>query len=256
MGASQAKHRATRVVAAYATGTPPPDRPVGAVRLVLLSDTHEQEGGLAVPAGDVVVHAGDLSYTGDPQALRSFARWLRGLPHPHKVVVAGNHDLTLDPAHYDRAFHDVKFGQAAIEEAAADLRASCTYLENSSAECAGLRFWGSPCSPGFGDWAFSLDAEGLERTWAMIPQDTDVVVTHGPAYGHGDLCISEDRAGCKVLLRRILATQASLHVAGHIHEGRGVTHEGGVCFVNASAVNVGYQPVNAPIVVDIVPNIK
>eukprot|EP00727_Mastigamoeba_balamuthi_P002747 m51a1_g1247 hypothetical protein (251) ;mRNA; r:12489-13320 len=244
-----------RVVAVYPDGAQAPPKDPSAVRLVLVSDTHEKAARLAVPPGDVLVHAGDWTYTGSPRAIAGFAGWLRAQPHAHKVVVAGNHDVTMDAAHYERAwqrYHAANV-RADAEAAARVLRAECTYLENSSAEVCGLKFWGSPGSPEFCDWAFNLVGEQLEATWALIPADADVVVTHGPALGHGDVTDRGDNVGCGLLLRRLLEVRPALHVAGHIHEGYGVSEEHGITFVNASSVDLRYKPVNKPVVVDVAP---
>ncbi len=66
------------------------------VRVVCLSDTHDQT--VAVPAGDVLIHAGDLTNAGTAADIQRQLDWLASLPHTHKVVVCGNHDSWFDPA--------------------------------------------------------------------------------------------------------------------------------------------------------------
>lgn len=237
-----------------------PPKPADAVaRLVCMADTHQQEATWTFSPfpsdADVLVYAGDFTYTGAPDAIRAFAAWLRALPVAEKVVIAGNHDVTLDAPYYDRAwkrFH--RRGKLELTPADVDeLRASCSaFLCNGEAVVHGLRFWGSPYSPEFCDWAFPLEFHERAPLWKTIPAGVDVVVTHGPCTGHGSLCTSGDEAGDDVLLRELLQrVRPALHVAGHIHEGYGASKEGDVTFVNASSVDLRYKPVHRPIVVDI-----
>ena len=67
-------------------------------RVVCIADTHRCTP--PVPAGDVLIHAGDLTNEGTLPELRRQVDWLRRLPHEVKIVVAGNHDLALDAAFY------------------------------------------------------------------------------------------------------------------------------------------------------------
>src|SRR5690606_28434943 len=110
------------------------------MRLVVISDTHGQHRAIDVPEGDVVVHCGDFCTHGKEREARAFAAWFRELPHPEKVVIAGNHDRCLE---LDASL-------------AGELFAGCTYLFDSAATVAGLSFYGAPWQPWFLDWAFNL----------------------------------------------------------------------------------------------------
>jgi Predicted phosphoesterases, related to the Icc protein len=58
------------------------------------------------------------------------------------------------------------------------------------------------------------------RKWNKIPDDTDILVTHTPPVGHGDLCCTGVRAGCVELLTTVQQRiKPKYHVFGHIHEG-------------------------------------
>lgn len=204
-------------------------------RLVLLSDTHGFHERLEVPEGDVLVHAGDFS-SGKEWQVRAFARWLRKQPHAHKVVIAGNHDRCLEL--------DTALGKPLFEGA--------TYLLDEEATVAGLRFYGSPWQPDFMGWAFNLPrGEPLRAVWAKIPNDIDVLITHGPPFGVLDRTFAGLYVGCEEMRMAIDRALPRLHVFGHIHEGAGAVVEGRTLFVNASICTESYEPTNPAIVVDV-----
>jgi Icc-related predicted phosphoesterase len=165
----------------------------------------------------------------------AFDDWLAGLPHPHKLVIAGNHDFCFErqPAESERLIKHAH------------------YLRDTGVTLAGLRFYGSPWQPWFFDWAFNLKrGPEIRAKWDLIPEGVDVLITHGPPAGHGDLTTRGDRAGCADLLDALDRVRPRLHVFGHIHEGYGQTLAGATRCINASICNVNYAPANAAIVVD------
>jgi Icc-related predicted phosphoesterase len=208
------------------------------IRLVAISDTHNRHDQIDVPDGDVLVHGGDFTGRGTPDEIRAFNDWLGTLPHRHKVVIAGNHDWGF---------------QISPENARAALT-NAIYLEDSGVEIEGLRFYGSPWQPWFMDWAFNLrtDAE-LRSKWDLIPEGTDVLITHGPPRGILDRTVTLDDVGCLELRRAVERIAPRLHIFGHIHEGYGQTVVGETTFVNASTCNLFYRPVNPPVVLDLEP---
>lgn len=216
------------------------------MRIVAISDTHGRHEELDLPEGDLIIHAGDFSRRGvDADELGAFLRWFAALPHPHKVLVAGNHDLLVerDPA-----------------RARALLPPGVTYLQDGAAEVAGLRVWGAPWTPVFCRWAFMLPrGEALRAKWDRIPSGVDVLVTHGPPYGHGDLARPFDgqqprAVGCVELLQAVRRVRPRLHVYGHIHEGHGVTRSDdieGTLFANAASCAHDQDALRAPLVLDL-----
>eukprot|EP01087_Luapelamoeba_hula_P006777 TRINITY_DN1686_c0_g2_i1.p1 TRINITY_DN1686_c0_g2~~TRINITY_DN1686_c0_g2_i1.p1 ORF type:complete len:285 (-),score=17.73 TRINITY_DN1686_c0_g2_i1:4-858(-) len=233
-------------------------KPEGHTRFVCISDTHSLHDFLRnVPDGDVLIHAGDFTNVGELSDVEALSEWFGALPHPHKVVIAGNHDLPFDPASYAQT--SMKFGPSVLgaddPQKARGLLKNCTYIEDEEVTVCGFRIWGSPWSPRFCDWAFNLDrGEPCQKQWDLIPVGIDILVTHGPPLGHGDLCTGDHRAGCVNLLDTVeQRIKPKYHVFGHVHEGYGVTTNGVTTFINASSCNVNYSrhALNLPIVFDL-----
>jgi Icc-related predicted phosphoesterase len=189
------------------------------LRIVAMADTHGRHEELEIPEGDVLIHAGDMTHRGTLGELVEVNRFLARLPHRYKLVVAGNHD---------GCFEDEPGRARAVLTAA-------TYLEDESVVIEGLRFHGSPWQPWFHGWAFNLPrGPKLARKWAGIPEDTDVLITHGPPLGFGDRSRDGARVGCEELLKRVRVVRPRLHVFGHIHEDGGLWTEEGTTFVNVT----------------------
>lgn len=209
-------------------------------RVVCLSDTHGLHRRMPeIPDGDVLIHAGDS--LGLRRDLSDFNDWLGELPHRHKIVIAGNHDSLLQES----------------PELAVPALSNAIYLQDSGVEIEGLRFWGSPWTPAFMDWWFMLDrGEPLRERWRLIPDDTDVLIVHGPPAGIGDEVINglqqePEHVGCADLLERIHQLSLKAGIFGHIHEGYGGYDINGVPMLNASTCTERYQPINPPFVLDL-----
>src|SRR5262245_39467259 len=192
---------------------------ISPMRIVCISDTHGRHHLSEVPDGDILIHGGDLTRHGSLADAEEFNRWLGTLPHRHKIVIAGNHDFCF-------------------QEEPAEARARITnavYLEDSGVEIEGLKFYGSPWTPWFCDWAFMLQrGPELAAKWAQIPANVDVLITHGPPEGILDRNRVGEVCGCRDLMYRVLEVKPRLHVFGHIHETAGRTDFDGVIFLNAS----------------------
>lgn len=207
------------------------------MKIVCISDTHNQHDRLTVPDGDVLVHAGDFSMVGERGDVLEFNRWLGTLPHKHKVIVAGNHDFILE-----RQWDAYK------------LFTNATYLQDSGVEIDGVRFWGSPITPyPHTGWAFTRKpGDEIRPHWSRIPDDTDVLITHGPPFKVLDYCVRDVHAGCRLLRATVMQrVRPKFHVFGHIHEGYGKVEFGGVTYVNACSLDVRYRVANDAIVVQI-----
>jgi len=200
-----------------------------------LSDTHGRHDRVAVPEGDVLLHAGDFTKRGTEEEVRAFGGFLARLGHREKVVVAGNHDFLFESE----------------PERARGMLGEVTYLQDAGVSLAGIRVWGSPWQPWFHDWAFNLPrGAALAEKWALVPEGVDVLVTHGPPLGVLDRVWDGRRVGCEELARAIGRIRPRVHLFGHIHEGYGVRREGGVLSINASSCNLLYRPVNPAVVID------
>ena len=226
----------------------------GHTRFVCISDTHSRTDSLNVPAGDVLLHAGDFSNIGQEEDVFKFNAFLGSLPHRYKVVIAGNHDISFDTEEYAKTLwknfsHKKKLNSNKLKS----LISNALYLEDFGCELLGFRIFGSPWQPEFFNWGFNLKrGQLLLDKWNKIPDSTDILMTHGPPIGHGDMCIHGGRAGCVELLATIQKrVKPKVHVFGHIHEGYGQTTDGNTVYINASTCTLKYLPIQPPIVFDL-----
>lgn len=222
------------------------------MRIVCFADTHGSHEKAKIPEGDMLVFAGDYTYDHHKKEVKQITRfnqWLGKHPHKHKIMIAGNHDKFCERDHYQ----------------ASGYITNAIYLNDSGATVAGLKVWGSPISPFFNNWAFNRrrGAE-IKRHWDMIPDDTQILITHGPpsgildevstqAYWHGlSKGDSRKHVGCDDLAAAICRLhKLKLHVFGHVHESWGREDIGGKVYVNCS---MGYHWMGQwrePIVVEI-----
>lgn len=211
------------------------------MRVACLSDLH---GFLPdVPACDVLLIGGDLcpvkNHDVDVQADwldGPFRAWLERLPAEEIVGIAGNHDFVFERA---------------PGLLPADL--PWIYLQDHGETLGcGLKVWGSPWTPWFFDWAFNAPREDsesfLDNLYAKVPDDTDVLLLHGPPRGYGDRVVGGDEVGSTAELLLIERVQPRLTVFGHIHEGRGAWMHGVTELLNVSAVDERYELRDAPVV--------
>jgi len=178
------------------------------------------------------------------------------------ICIAGNHDTSFHTECYLRNLQRIKHWdrEMVLDEMdkATDLKqylkARCTYLEDESyiESDNNTKFYGSPWSPKFFNWAFNKERDEIHTSWDLIPNDTDVLITHGPPIGRGDKVFNGIRAGCVNLLEQVQdRIIPRLHVFGHIHEDSGCTFDGYTLFVNASNCSVRCKPVQPCIVIDL-----
>ena len=208
------------------------------MKIVLIADTHNRHRELTLPDGDVLVHAGDMTTGGTLEEVEEFNSYLGELPHRHKIVIAGNHDFCfeLEP------------------EPAVALLSNATYLQDEATTVEGIVFFGSPWQPRFFNFAFNLTrGPEIREKWDLIPEDVDILVTHGPPRGFGDQTVYAEEVGCRDLLAAVERVKPHVHVFGHIHEGAGIYSNGRTKFINASCCDRAFEPVNPPIVLEVTP---
>lgn len=213
------------------------------MKLVIISDTHGQHEKLDLPPGDIIIHAGDWTARDTAGELLQFADWMASLPYEHKIVICGNHDYQPDVDKY--IYRDVFSAKGTI------------YLQDSEIDIDGIKFYGSPWTPTFLNWHWMKErGVDIAERWALIPDDTDVLITHGPPMGWLDTNREHQKVGCEELASWIKSRpnkKLLTHCFGHIHEGYGLhsSYRYNAYFINASVFNEHYKLANAPIVVEI-----
>ena len=186
-----------------------------------ISDTHTYHDLLTIPTGiDMVIHSGDCSNPRDPYnnepEVREFIDWYKELPIEHKIYVAGNHDTSIEK----RLVTKIDFSGYNIH-----------YLENDYIDIDGIKLFGSPHTPQFGQWAFMKDRSKLDRFWRnAIHEPCDIIVTHGPPKGILDKSYDRgnniDSCGDKSLLNLVLDMQPTYMCFGHIHNCKDIINAG------------------------------
>jgi len=209
------------------------------LKLIAISDTHNAHQKIRIPPCDILIHAGDESFRGEEREIRNFAKWFDKQPAKHLIWIPGNHSRGFE-ANYPTSLDWIK------EES---LRTNV--LLDSGITIEGINIWGSPQTPYFHNWAYNVDrGENIRKYWDMIPNDTSIVITHGPPFGILDIIApglhKEEHVGCEELMKKILEMKPKFHIMGHIHEGYGIYKTPDTTFINASIMDEHYNPINLP----------
>jgi Icc-related predicted phosphoesterase len=214
-------------------------------RIVAISDTHGSHFGIEIPDGDILVHCGDFCSHGTMRDAMDFLRWFNTHPHSTKIFIAGNHDWICEK--------DPSLFKGLLKEFP-----ELIYLEDNGCEVEGFKFYGSPHQPRFYNWAFNKDrGEDIKRYWDMIPEETDVLITHGPPYGICDEAYRvgyniTEHTGCKDLFDATLRISPKLHIFGHIHySGQTQYVAPKTTYANVSMLNEAYLVWGKPTIFDI-----
>ena len=207
---------------------------MGKLIVDLLSDTHNRHARCKCDGGDILIHAGDSTGHGDAHEITAFLKWFSEQKYKHHVLIAGNHDFG--------------FEKSPETFAAACKALNIHLLNDSGVTVEGVKIWGSPVQPWFHDWAFNRQrGADIKKHWDLIPEDTEILITHGPPAGTMDMTTyangdPREAVGCQDLTDKLAKTQVKLHVFGHIHEARGVLYSGPRTYVNASFLDRMYMP--------------
>jgi len=222
-----------------------------ATRFVCISDTHGRHRTMNIPDGDVLIHSGDISMCGEPEIISDFNDFLGELPHKYKIVISGNHDITLDSQFYATHFwryHEQMEDSNQIKQKLTN----CIYLEDSEVSVNGIRVYGSPWVPIYHDWAFNLQQDKLKEVWDQIPRGIDILITHGPPLGLRATGNSGVDVGDPALRDAVRRVKPVVHVFGHVHAGYGKQQDNATMFINAASVNRKCIASNSPIVFDLI----
>lgn len=204
------------------------------MKIVAIADTHNQQQWLELPQGDVLVVAGDMTLEGRDYEVEAFGKWILEQPFKHKVVIAGNHDFLFQ--------RKPKIARLMVQR-----DDNIHYLQDSEVTIEGVKFYGTPWQPWFYDWAFNVPRGQLKPYWDKIPNDTDVLITHGPPMGILDQAKPYgDNLGCGELIEAVLRVKPKVNIFGHIHGGYGYKSFNGTEFFNASVVDESYRLANKP----------
>jgi Icc-related predicted phosphoesterase len=220
------------------------------MKCVVISDTHSREKKIEwfklkenIDSVDMIIHAGDFSH--NEKTFNDFLKWYSELDIKYKILIAGNHDEIVRNMGYN------------------EMRQICytldiIYLQDSGIELEGVKIWGSPWSNIFGDWAFMMNDFELDQHWQKIPEDTEILITHGPAYGRCDE-ISQDtidnHVGSRTLEMRLRdLKKLRYHFVGHIHDSNGEifrSYDGKMTTYNACIMDFWFMPTGEPHIFEI-----
>lgn len=224
------------------------------MKLIAISDTHNRHGKLKIPKCDILIHAGDWTSMGYKHEVEDFAKWINEQPAKHIVLVPGNHELK-----FEESFPESR-------EWVTNHCSKAHLLVDESVVIDGIKIHGSPVTPWFCDWAWNRSSgkdgyhmngksffpKPIKPHWDKIPDDTNILITHGPPYGildettyaNGDP--KPGNLGCEELMNRIKELKdLDLHFFGHIHAPGGTqVHKNGVSYYNAAICDETYFPGN------------
>ena len=197
------------------------------MKILHLSDTHGAHHRLHnLPDADVVVHSGDFAMTGSEAEAIDFLNWFCDLPHRHKIFICGNHDMCLYGANIE------------------GLDSNVHYLCNSAIVIDGVKFYGVPM--------FMEDCitDRQAKFYNNIPSDTDILITHSPAYGILDF---DDNInyGSEEILAKLPSLNLKAHLFGHIHAQHGIIEKNGTVFSNGAIMNGDYSNLQSPNIIEI-----
>ena len=155
------------------------------MRIVVISDTRGLHRQLKMPSGDLLIHAGDFTfYTKPPSIISDFNAWLGKLPHRQQNSYLRQSRLLAGGTPRSQRHHQRHFAGA-----------------DSDVVVEGLKIWGSPVTPLYGGAFGMSSAADRKRHGRCIPDDTDILITHGPPLGILDAAPGLQRhEGCPELM--------------------------------------------------------
>ena len=218
--------------------------------ITFISDTHTKHRYCEddLPGGDLLIHAGDIMNSGyDENDIWEFLEWFnKREQYKGHVFIAGNHDRYFEnkPNETKNILREYPYLTYLQDN-------SLLYVNEDTNDACSI--YGSPHQPEFHKWAFNLPRNGeeLQNKWNNIPKDIDILITHGPAWGHLDIVpYGYLSVGCELLRECVDVIKPKIHVFGHVHSGYGYKFHNGTHFFNASVLDERYSYSNKPITID------
>lgn len=230
-----------------------------------ISDIHGKIKELDLPPADILIFAGDLlrNYSWNRREdgwaqlkeLVEFNDYLGELKkqklYREIIVVAGNHDFCFE--HHPHKCREILTNAIMLQDEAVNLGGPDGEI---------IKIYGSPWQPWFGGWAFNFPNQqdnhirgrfAAEECWAKIPDDTEILITHGPPFEILDECPNGDRPGCVYLKNRIQQlTKLKAHYFGHIHHSAGQVELDGVKYINTAICDEAYEAINPIPIIEII----
>lgn len=207
------------------------------MRIVIVSDTHGSHEELGTLSGDVLIHCGDFCDGFNPNRsdIDNTDRWFAKQQFEAILCVGGNHDFVAEE----------------LESRNEPVFEHATYLTDSSTTIGGIHFYGAPWVPELDRWAYFLPDAELKQKWDLIPENTDVLITHTPPLGILDKPRSGISIGCSHLRAKLENLDLLIHCFGHVHASYGQLNSSKTRFVNATVVDSDFVVANQPVTIDL-----
>lgn len=216
------------------------------IKVVAISDTHGKWNKIKIPPCDILISTGDYSFRGEEHMVKDFHKWMNKQPAKHVISVQGNHETGVE--------RNFSYSKELAEKACPGVY----FIDEGLVEIEGLRIYCSAITPFFHNWAWNrYPGEEIQKNWDRIPENIDILATHGPAYGildgvpeYNSLTnkVGLRHCGCPQLLKKIQEIKPKFHLFGHIHEAFGTHSESGITYINSSICDGQYKANNHPII--------
>lgn len=220
------------------------------MKILCMSDTHGRLPNLNLQNIDLVLHAGDwtyrnkLDYIGQIEDFETrFLPWINNIRKKVPFYwTLGNHETFYEYLRDDTFKKDMKKSGLLLDE--------YTVVN-------GLKIWGNPWTPYFCGWGFNEydTPQGLGEIYKKIPEDVNIIISHGPVYGIHDIVEypHSKHAGSKELASRVKEIKPKLIVSGHLHDDAnyGWIKREETLYIGASLANEKYEFSRNPITIEV-----
>jgi len=215
------------------------------MKIVALGDTHRQHNKITVPDGDVLIFTGDAEIT-TIYSFHEWIDWFTSHPHKYKLFIAGNHDFLYEGRGRGMVLHQAGVGFNPNK----DIDLGCYYLQDGYVVIDGVKFYGTPWTPSFNDWAFMKSERELAHVYSNITKDVDILITHGPPQGKYDMNRDDESCGSVSLRKKIKSLKFKHHFFGHIHPHTPY-HLNSKRYHNVSVLNEDYDVAWEPKIINV-----